>query len=98
MKEVEYKQGMTTVWSDGEKVVIKSPMGKDHIKTNVEQIFGVGEFDKLHAVKYTEDLAKTGRDYELVTGYIPSRVKQDLGYLRSKIKEKDPFRDIKDVS
>lgn len=81
MTEVSYKQGMTTAWSDGEKVVIKNPTGITHVKDNVEQIFGMGEFDELNDVQYMSEM-KNGRFYEMVTGYIPERVKKDI-----KIKE-----------
>lgn len=83
-KSVEYKQGATTVWSDGEKVVIKNPNGKHYIKDNVERIFGLGEYDKLYNVKYSEDVVRSkinplAQAVEIVTGYIPQRVKKDLG-------------------
>lgn len=71
---------MTSAWSDGEKVVIKNPNGSQHVKDNVEQIFGTGEFDKLYDVKYTEDVdvGKYIGSYEFTSGYIPARVVNDL--------------------
>ena len=84
MTEVVYKQGMTTVWSDGEKIIVTNPSQRRHIKTNVEQIFGMGEYDKILEVKYSEEeKANPGpnplsRTIEIVSGYIPERVKKDL--------------------
>jgi len=83
MGQVTYKQGMTTVWSDGEKVVIRNPSGSTHVKTNVEQIFGMGEFDKLWDVKYFEEFKTNAgnphsKRYNLTSGYIPERIKIDL--------------------
>jgi len=79
MKEKEYTQGMTTVWTDGDKVVIRNSTGDRHVKHNVDNIFGVGEFEKLREVCYTENMNKAGRNYEMVSGYIPKRVTEDLG-------------------
>jgi len=73
---VEYKQGMTTVWSDGEKVVVTNPNGNSHIRANVENIFGMGEFTNLDSVRYSMHL--DGKSYEMISGYIPQRVKDDL--------------------
>lgn len=83
MNEVNYKQGMTTVWSDGEKLVVKNNSGRQHIKANVEQIFGMGEYDKILEVKYFEDSRRGkrnphSRSIEIVSAYIPKRVKLDL--------------------
>lgn len=83
MSEVEYKQGMTVAWSDGEKLVIKNTSGPTHVKTNVDQIFGLGEFDKIHDARYSLDIEVDkhnpfSKRYELVSGYIPQRVIDDL--------------------
>lgn len=78
MKEVTYKQGMTTVWSDGDKIKITSPIGKNHIEANVDQIFDPGIWKKIHDVHYNESLDATGRNYECISGYIPKRVLDDL--------------------
>ena len=79
---VEYEQGMTKVWSDGEKIVIHNRSGKKWVKDNVERIFGMGEWDKIHSVAYTEvNQIKTTHvkaNYECVSGYIPQRVINDL--------------------
>ena len=83
MNEVNYKQGMTTAWSDGEKLVIKNKSGRQHIKANIEQIFGMGEYDKILEVKYFEDSRRGrinphSRSIEIVSADIPKRVKLDL--------------------
>jgi hypothetical protein len=82
MTQITYKQGMTTVWSDGEKIIIKNPSSFTHVKDNVEQIFGMGEFDKIKEVKYSEELTNNfnphSKTYELISGYIPNRIKIDL--------------------
>jgi len=77
--EVEYKQGMTTAWSDGEKLTVKNPAGKRHVKANIEQIFGVGEFEKIKDHAYIEEETRSRTnilaiEYLLVSGYIPKRV------------------------
>ena len=92
MKIVEYKQGETKVWCDGEKIIIKNPTGAKHVEANIDQIFGMGEFKKIHLVKYTEeyDKKKFRAPYELTSGYIPVRAQKDLkdkGY--PGLKEKD---------
>lgn len=93
MKIVEYKQGMTSVWCDGEKLIIKNPTGKKHVKDNVEQIFGMGEFDKIVEVAYFEDFdrKKFKAPYEAASGYIPERARTDLksGKGHPGTKEKD---------
>jgi len=81
--EVEYSQGMTKVWSDGEKITVKNKSGIKWIKINIEQIFGVGEWNKIQEVAYNEihhpkKPDKTVRAYECVSGYIPQRVFNDL--------------------
>jgi hypothetical protein len=98
MTEVTYKQGMTTVWSDGEKVVITNPSQRRHIKANVEQIFGMGEYDKLYAALYTESetinpgLNTLSKTIEITSGYIPERVTKDLLDKKTPgIKESDLF-------
>jgi hypothetical protein len=64
MGTVTYKQGMTTVWSDGEKVVIKNPSSFTHVEVNVDNIFGVGEFKKLWKVKYFESLKNNSNPHK----------------------------------
>lgn len=80
---VEYKQGMTEVWSDGEKITVKNKSGIKWVKVNVDQIFGVGEWDKIQLVAYGEihhpkKPDKTIRAYECLSGYIPQKVFDDL--------------------
>lgn len=77
MAVVEYKQGMTKIWSDGEKLTITNPVGRAHIKTNLDALFGLGVYEKLREVAYLE-VCPQNRNYELVTGFIPKKVKQDL--------------------
>jgi len=81
--EVTYKQGMTTVWTDGEKIIIKNPTGFTHVKANVENIFGMGEYDKIADTHYTMDegvgrLNTVAREWKMVGGYIPQRALDDL--------------------
>lgn len=83
MKEKIYKQGATTVWTDGEKLIISNPNGKKHIPENVDRIFGVGEFDKIYENKYseTEEVGKINtlsRKIEIISGYIPKRAEKDI--------------------
>jgi hypothetical protein len=83
MKKVNYKQGQTAVWSDGEKLVITNPSGKTHIEANVDRIFGMGEFKKMASVQYSESIERgrinpLAKFIEISTGYIPERVKKDL--------------------
>jgi hypothetical protein len=82
-KEVRYSQGMTNIWSDGEKIIVKNAAGTKWVKDNVEQIFGMGEWDSIHDLCYSEqdDLKEHRRDsraYECISGYIPQRVFDDL--------------------
>lgn len=83
MSEVNYKQGMTTVFSDGDKIVVRNKAGIKWVRDNVEQIFGMGEWDKIKDVAYMEvDYARVKnsniKGYECVSGYIPQRVIDDL--------------------
>lgn len=78
MDKVTYKQGMTVVYVDKEKIVIENPTGPGHVKDNVEQIFGMGEYHKIFEVKLVEDKDKTNRNYTLISGYIPQRALDDL--------------------
>lgn len=83
MQEVSYKQGMTIVWSDGEKLTLENKRGIRWVKDNIENIFGMGEWDKIHNAIYFEvDHIKNPnnniRTYECVSGYIPQRVIDDL--------------------
>jgi len=83
MSEVTYSQGMTNVWSDGEKITVNNKSGIKWVKDNVEQIFGMGEWDKIQKVaysEYNEVPSKNARvkTYECVSGYIPQRVLEDL--------------------
>jgi len=83
MSEVKYSQGMTNVWSDGEKVSVINDAGIKHVKDNVEHIFGMGEWDKIQGAIYFEvdnlsDHSNRIRKYECVSGYIPQRVIDDL--------------------
>lgn len=76
---VEYKQGMTNVFCDYDKVVVKNPTGRTHVEANVDQIFGVGEFFKLLEYKAVEDIPKSYRgEYVLISTYLPARAKKDL--------------------
>jgi len=82
-KIVEYKQGMTEVWSDGEKITVNNKSGIKWVKTNIEQIFGIGEWEKIRLVAYTEihhskSKSNNIRAYECISGYIPQRVIDDL--------------------
>lgn len=92
--EVEYKQGMTTAWSDGEKLTIKNPTGKRHVKTNIEQIFGMGEFDKIREYAYIEEETRSKSnvlaiEYLIVSGYIPERVNNDYkDYMKEDLTKK----------
>ena len=84
MNEVNYEQGMTKVWSDGEKIVVTNTSGIKHVEYNVEQIFGMGEWYKIQNVAYSQVNEKARnvnfpvRTYERVSGYIPQRVIDDL--------------------
>jgi hypothetical protein len=82
MKEKTYKKGMTEVWSDGEKVVVKNSAGKEWVETNIDDLFGVGEYVKLQEVCYTEEVTpKSGEkknSYEMVSGYVPRVIAEDF--------------------
>jgi hypothetical protein len=79
MKIVEYKQGMTSIWCDGEKIIIKNPNGSEYVKDNVEQIFGMGEYAKIYTTRYSDALLnKYGGPFEISSGYIPERAVKDL--------------------
>ena len=77
MKEVNYKQGKTEVWSDGDKVVVKTKGDKRHCLQNVEQIFGMGQWDRIKDVAYS--ITDEKFNYEVISPYIPQRVLDDLG-------------------
>ena len=100
--EVRYNQGMTKVWSDGEKIVVTNTSGVKHVEFNVDQIFGMGEWFKIHNVLYTEsrprrNLYSDKVPYECVSGYIPQRVIDDLQDLASQpdIAEDELPEDVK---
>lgn len=81
--EVTYKQGMTEVWTDGEKIKVTNPAGAKHIEENVDRIFGVGEYKKIYDSRYIfeEKVGKhntVAREVTLIGGYIPQRAKDDL--------------------
>ena len=83
MTEVTYKQGATEVWCDGEKIIVTNPNGRQYIKDNVERIFGMGEYDKIYAVKYYDNTKRNHLNpmtetIEICSSYIPARVKKDL--------------------
>jgi hypothetical protein len=87
---VKYTQGMTEVWSDGEKITITNNSGRRWLKDNVEQIFGMGEWDKIEqAIYFKVDHLRTPenniRKYECVSGYIPQRVLEDLQELSEEL-------------
>lgn len=93
MKEVNYNQGMTNVWSDGEKITVVNEAGTRWIKDNVEQIFGMGEWDKIEAAIYFKidhlrDKVNLIRKYECCSGYIPQRVIDDIRDLPQEVEEK----------
>lgn len=81
--EVKYTRGMTTVWSDGEKITIVNAAGIRWVNVNVDELFGVGEWDKIHEsiyfkVDHVKDKTTSIRKYECVSGYIPQRIIEDL--------------------
>ena len=76
MKEVNYKQGRTKVWSDGDKIVVRNPSDKRHCLQNVDQIFGVGQWKRILDVAYT--VVDEKYNYEVISPYIPDRVLKDL--------------------
>lgn len=80
---VKYCQGMTIVWSDGEKIIVRNKTGNKWVKDNVEQIFGTGEWDNILSVSYAESYHPINRvsnvqGYQCISGYIPQRVIEDL--------------------
>ena len=76
---VEYRHGMTKVWSDGEKVVITNETGNTaHVATNIDQIFGLGTYAEMREFSYVENREPSGRNYTLITGIVPDKVKNDL--------------------
>ena len=86
-KHVEYKQGNTVVWSDGDRLTVTNSSGKRHVEQNVDQIFGKGEWDRIWEVKYIEDGQKGSAfasEYKCISGYIPQLVKDDLDKLGAK--------------
>lgn len=94
---VTYSQGMTDVWSDGEKITVYNRSGIRWVRDNVDQIFGLGEFDKILNVAYMEvnhavNKHSSIKAYECVSGYIPQRVIDDLKELS---KEQLPEEDKK---
>lgn len=103
MKEVKYKQGMTNVWSDGDKIIVRNDAGIKWVEANVDEIFGVGEWNRIYSVMYMEsDLSKdfraTSNAYECVSGYIPLRVNEDLKEeLSDNEKKKIALAELRDV-
>lgn len=82
---ITYTQGMTIVWSDGEKITVNNRGGRKWVEDNVDQIFGLGEWKKIQKVAYVEYDHPPSRNknnkvqaYECVSGYIPERVINDL--------------------
>ena len=92
-KEITYKQGGTNVWSDGDKIVITNSSGLRHVEANVDQIFDLGEYEKIFAVNYLFEEKKTwnphAKEVKIVSGYIPQRVVDDLGFIKEKGVGKD---------
>lgn len=87
-------KGRTIVWSDGEKIVVKNRGGIRWVKDNVDQIFGIGEWDKIQRVAYMEvdhavNKHSNIKAYECVSGYIPQRVVDDL---KEELPEEDKKR------
>jgi hypothetical protein len=85
-KEVTMKKGRTSVWSDGEKVVIKNPVGFEHVQQNIDDLLGPGELAKMRDACYLETGLR--KEYEMVTGYIPPVLKE---------KFKSPLDGLKNV-
>lgn len=81
--EVTYKQGMTEVWTDGEKIKITNPSNPRHVEENVDRIFGVGEYQKIYESRYMVE-ERVGRhntlarEFLLLGAYIPQRAVDDL--------------------
>ena len=99
MNEVKYSQGMTKVWSDGDKISVINESGIKFVKYNIEQIFGMGEWKKIHGAIYFEvDNLKNHsndiRTYECVSGYIPKRVVKDLKETLNKENALENLRDL----
>lgn len=83
MNEIAYQQGNTKVWSDGEKLVITNNSSDSHLETNVDEIFGVGEYQEILAVNYLYEIKPNpgnihSKKIEIISGYIPARVMADL--------------------
>ena len=102
MSKVKYTQGMTEVWSDGEKITVENAAGIKHVRYNVEQIFGMGEWDKIKDVAYMEtdyayDHKNPSNGYECVSGYIPQRVIDDLEELPEDVKKDNALDSIKNI-
>lgn len=104
MSVVQYKQGATTVWCDGEKIIIRNPSGKRHIESNVDTLFGKGEYQKIFKDKYWEKvepgvLNPLAKAIEINSGYIPKIVQEDLqakslpGIKEEDITKKDLVKD-----
>ncbi len=95
-KEVKYKQGMTHVWTDGEKIVITNTSGMKHVATNVDNIFGLGEWQKIHRVMYMEqnpgprNVNYEVKTYECVSGYIPQRAIDDIAAIPDEAEDELP--------
>jgi hypothetical protein len=93
MKNVEYKQGMTHVYCDVDKVVVTNRAGRSHVEANVDQIFGMGEFKKLQTHASSEELKSFkapnphAKKYEMISSYIPKRAADDLGLSKRKQKQ-----------
>jgi hypothetical protein len=86
--EVEYKQGMTKAWSDGEKVVITNPNGPQWLEENVDRIFGMGEYAEIRKVEYSYKVRQSpvnamAKSITITSGYIPQRVLDDLLDMKS---------------
>ena len=75
----EYRQGSTRVWCDGEKIVIKNFVGPKYVPANIDHLFGEGEYHQIFKAKYVERRTKATNEFELVSGYIPKRILDDLG-------------------
>jgi len=101
--EVTYSQGMTEVWSDGEKLKVVNLSGTKHILANIEQIFGMGEWLNIQMAVYYEvdhlkDHRTNIRGYECISGYIPQRVIDDLAEdLPEDIEKQNILDTLKDV-
>jgi hypothetical protein len=89
---VNYEQGMTKVWSDGEKITVINEAGTRWLKDNVEQIFGMGEWAKIEqAIYFKVDHLRSPenniRKFECISGYIPQRVLEDIQELSEELPE-----------